>query len=561
MAVESAPSDDKQTNKEVNSCYRDNERQKFREQQGEPVLDRIYVGGLGQHIYEKDLYGFFSQFGEVSYVGIITDGDYSKGYGFVTFARKDVVRGLLEEPHDEPLVLKGRVLTIGPARQKQDNSWGRGYSQGWRRQRANYSQVRVEDHEGPASTTPDSSKPVMIKASSSDDSLPVDIDSYSYDSSCLQPAGYPQEQGTQLSVYPTQYPLPSYPLQYPHYQHQGHEYPQYPVYQTVPIQVHDNAWYQTNYQPTTQVYQDPSTCTSAQFPAPSPLYEYPAYYSTVPETTHQYPYPAGPQVSPSDPALIPYWPQSQVQPILYNHPQSSPTMIQYSYPACDPLQPVCGYHEPGAGQVQDSYAYQEIQSVNHEGAVDLQSFSDHPSHALTDSGFQDTLNSDQDVSSTYQDQSNSQHKVTSSESQQKSPSNLNQEQSRFTKLMPVDSHREFDRNQPPRHLNGYPRPGRDTRVFPSLYKSFSPYTGHPSPRQFPMQAGPRPYYSGQGHRGGGQGENSGRSIQKKKQVKKDAAASVKVGGGKEGVLSGGGVGHSGDHPDILQGPLEKLEVK
>ena len=184
MAVESAPGDDKQTNKEVNS-YRDNERQKFREQQGELVLDRIYVGGLGQKIYEKDLYGFFSQFGEVTYVGIITDGDYSKGYGFVTFGRKDVVKGLLEEPHDEPLVLKGRVLTIGPAaRQKQDNSWGRGYSQGGRRQRDNYSQARVEDREAPASTAaPDSSIPVMQQASG--DSLPVDLDSYSYDSSCL----------------------------------------------------------------------------------------------------------------------------------------------------------------------------------------------------------------------------------------------------------------------------------------------------------------------------------------------------------------------------------------
>jgi hypothetical protein len=57
MAVESAPGEDKQTNKEVNG-NRDNERLKFREQQGELVLDRIYVGGLGQDIYEKDLYGF-----------------------------------------------------------------------------------------------------------------------------------------------------------------------------------------------------------------------------------------------------------------------------------------------------------------------------------------------------------------------------------------------------------------------------------------------------------------------------------------------------------------------
>ena len=81
-----------------------------------------------------------------------------------------------------------------------------------------------------------------------------------------------------------------------------------------------------------------------------------------------------------------------------------------------------------------------------------------------------------------------------------------------------------------------------------------------------MTAGPRPYYSGQGQsrgRGriwGGQGGNTGRSIQKKKQVKKDTAGSDKVGGGKEVGPSGGVVGLSENHPDILQGPLEKLEI-
>jgi hypothetical protein len=84
-----------------------------------------------------------------------------------------------------------------------------------------------------------------------------------------------------------------------------------------------------------------------------------------------------------------------------------------------------------------------------------------------------------------------------------------------------------------------------------------------------MTAGPRPYYSGQGQsrgRGriwGGQGGNTGRSIQKKKQVKKDATGSDKdkVGGGKDVGPTLGGVGLSGDHPDILQGPMEKLEIK
>ena len=119
-----------------------------------------------------------------------------------------------------------------------------------------------------------------------------------------------------------------------------------------------------------------------------------------------------------------------------------------------------------------------------------------------------------------------QNNSSQSPGQQKSHHSLNQEKSKFTKLRPMESHREFNRNQPPMHPNDYPRPGKDTRVFPSPYKSFSTYTGHPSPRQFPMSAGPRPYYSGQGQscgRGriwGGQGGNTERSIQKKKQVKK-----------------------------------------
>ena len=63
--------------------------------QREVVHNRIYVGGLTPHIYEADLAHFFSEFGEVRHVVIITEAGVSRGYGFVTFTTKDPVIRLL----------------------------------------------------------------------------------------------------------------------------------------------------------------------------------------------------------------------------------------------------------------------------------------------------------------------------------------------------------------------------------------------------------------------------------------------------------------------------------
>merc|ERR1712096_602408 len=101
-----------------------------------------------------------------------------------------------------------------------------------------------------------------------------------------------------------------------------------------------------------------------------------------------------------------------------------------------------------------------------------------------------------------------------------------QEKEQFTKIKPAAGKKwnaERNAGVDPFVIN---RPARDGRFYPSPYKSFSPFTGNPSPRHFPFPSGPRPYYPGQGqNRGRGRiwGQNTGnrsmgegaRNIQKK----------------------------------------------
>ena len=265
--------------------------------------------------------------------------------------------------------------------------------------------------------------------------------------------------------------------------------------------------------------------------------------------------------------------------------------------------------------VQDNSGYLDT-SGNVHHAVDYQN-STNPSHAdntvgsyseasqLADSGYQDTTGGYQDQS-TYQYQqstpapgvyqvdnqgSNGNHDQQVAKSTDKtSPqgnSTLNakligvastdiasspQEQEKFTKVKPAPGNKW----SAPRNTGGEPfvtnRPARDGRFYPSPYKSFSPYTGNPSPRHFPFPSGPRPYYSGQGqNRGRGRiwGQNSGgnmgeggRIIQKKKQGKKEAGREKKA-TEKEGpeVLGKDEKGIKGSQPDLLQIPLKKLMIK
>ena len=560
------------------------DRQTFRAQ-GELVHDRIYVGGLGQHVYERDLFGFFSNFGEVSYVGIITEGDYSKGYGFVTFASKEVVRKLLDDPTDKPLVLNGRRLTIGPARQRQEHFWGKSnHPQGDRRPREYYSQPQHSGQEDPGKAGYDDETIDAVTSDANDEVSLAPGDNHQTPAEYLQmhpdtyethvqPDYYP---GTQQPAYQAQAPtMQPYPDQHPQYQ--CPESNQQAVYQLDPDQY---SYLQTNYQAPSYVYQDPNTGVS--FPVTNqPLLQYPAYPSTPDYTLqqpyHQYP---GSGVAVSDPALYAgsYWPQTTpYYPVMYNT-QANPNMVQYTYPGDANYQPVVGHD-------MTAHTAQEAQSGNNEDNQSTTFYND--GRELGDSGFQPTMTSEQDVADRSTDQSSPAQNVTTADRpgksgdhypshyggiqsahqqghqseqarQQKIICNSSQQQNKFTKIRPVGTNKEIDRNQS-RNQNGFVRPGRDSRMFPSPYKTFSTFTGNPSPRHFPLVPGPRPYYAGQGQgRGRGRiwGEQRGRIIQKKKPGKKDVVEE-KVVARKEVPT----VGLSVNHPDILQGPMEKLDIK
>jgi len=554
---------------------------------GELVPNRIYVGGLGDQIVDRDLFYYFSEFGEVSHVGIITGGGYSKGYGFVTFQYQQTVKNLLEGPDGEKLVLKGRRLNIGPARQRQGQGqgWRRqdGYNQGLRRLDENYNltkdntEERVKTpHLSPDQAEVDSSQQEL--SPTFNQYLPGDS-SYTYDS-VAQPLCCTQ--GSLDPMYPySQY----YPLQ------QGAEYQQYPVYpQPMPV------WYSSSYQDTS------NPCST--FTTPSPIYPlaYPA--------SQEVPYPAFVPTLPAEqlpsPSTGPCWPQTPAYPVFYNY--NMPSMVQYSYTG-EGHQPVPGFQEY---VVQDNSGYLDT-SGNAPHTFDYQN-STNPSCAdntvrsyseasqLADSGYQDTTCGYEDQSTYKYQQSapapdnqgsagNIEQQVAKStpKTSPQGKSTLNakligvaspevatsqQEQERFTKVKPTPGNKW----NVPRNTGDEPfvtnRPARDGRFYPSPYKSFSPYTGNPSPRHFPFPSGPRPYYSGQGqNRGRGRiwGQNSGgnmgeggRNIQKKKHGKKEAGRDKKA-TEKEGPEVSGkddaNPGIKGTQPDLLQIPLKNLMIK
>ena len=142
-------------------------------EEGELVDNRIYVGGLGYRIEERDLFYFFDTFGPVQHAGIITEGGNSKGYGFVTFHCKEVVKRLLDTEEGVGLVLKGRNLYVGPARQRhgQAQHYGRGRGQGLRRyDDDDFSQGEnspgKESYENPEAEPVESSQPTLLRSSS-----------------------------------------------------------------------------------------------------------------------------------------------------------------------------------------------------------------------------------------------------------------------------------------------------------------------------------------------------------------------------------------------------------
>jgi len=114
--------------------------------------------------------------------------------------------------------------------------------------------------------------------------------------------------------------------------------------------------------------------------------------------------------------------------------------------------------------------------------------------------------------------------------------------------------------------------GRGSRGAPMHYRSFPPFPRNiPPARQFsfpPGNGNPRPWYPQRG-RGRVWGHNAGSRVEgnvrwnvaKRKPSKKSAGNEVKKVVAREEVKVQGSGGLGGNQPDILQGPLEKLEIK
>ena len=80
--------------------------------------NKLYVGNLPYRTNQEELTELFSQYGEVTFVRIITDRESgrSRGFGFVTFENADDAKSAIEKMNDSEL--EGRRLNVNEARER-----------------------------------------------------------------------------------------------------------------------------------------------------------------------------------------------------------------------------------------------------------------------------------------------------------------------------------------------------------------------------------------------------------------------------------------------------------
>ncbi|KAM9294318.1 deleted in azoospermia-like [Gastrophryne carolinensis] len=84
--------------------------------EGKLMPNTIFVGGIDLRIDQHEIKDFFSKYGAVKNVKIITDASgVSKGYGFVSFYDDVEVQKIV----DSPISFHGKRLKLGPAIRKQ----------------------------------------------------------------------------------------------------------------------------------------------------------------------------------------------------------------------------------------------------------------------------------------------------------------------------------------------------------------------------------------------------------------------------------------------------------
>ena len=86
--------------------------------------NKIFVGGLSWDTTKEAMEGYFSQFGEITDVALITDPNTgrSRGFGFVTFSDGDAIKAVEGQEHE----LDGRRIDPKKARARGERGGGRG---------------------------------------------------------------------------------------------------------------------------------------------------------------------------------------------------------------------------------------------------------------------------------------------------------------------------------------------------------------------------------------------------------------------------------------------------
>ena len=80
--------------------------------------NKLYVGNLPYRTNQDELKDLFSQYGEVTFVRIITDRESgrSRGFGFVEMSSNESAQDAIENLHDKENL--GRKLIVNIAREK-----------------------------------------------------------------------------------------------------------------------------------------------------------------------------------------------------------------------------------------------------------------------------------------------------------------------------------------------------------------------------------------------------------------------------------------------------------
>lgn len=85
--------------------------------------NKLFIGGIGNELKERDLVEYFARFGEISECTVKRNNGVSRGFGFVIFKNEHSINELLGEKVNMKISLKGLILEIKRAVPKESSSY------------------------------------------------------------------------------------------------------------------------------------------------------------------------------------------------------------------------------------------------------------------------------------------------------------------------------------------------------------------------------------------------------------------------------------------------------